>query len=327
MTKHKQIFKSPGKTSKYITIVLSGLVIVSVLVIKLVSGMDMVQKMHLGVTLVIPVFLMNRLLTRRFGYSITAVCVLLAVFFSGLVDKHVPVYVLIILVQVIVLLLITYLAQEDRRKYEKIKQYSLSLPDPTVQEEHFKMEVVDALLKAIDAKDSYTYNHSKRVASYCRKLALISGLDTDKADKIYLAGMLHDIGKIGMKDSILNKSERLSDMEYIEAKEHVVTGAKIAENMDILKEIVPIILHHHERYDGNGYPEHLKGEDIPVGSRIIAICDSFDAMTSDREYRKGMSAEQAATKLMECIGTQYDPHLCLLFVESIRNNAITVISI
>lgn len=191
-----------------------------------------------------------------------------------------------------------------------------------IRELSYMDDVSKALLKSVDAKDSYTYKHSQRVAYYSKLLAKSAGISPEETDRIFIAAELHDIGKIGMRDSILNKPEKLSDSEYVTAKDHVIVGARIVSNLEYMKDIVPAIKYHHERYDGQGYPEGLKGEEIPLGARIIAICDSFDAMTSDREYHKGIEVDVAVGFLMNNIGTQYDPDLCILFADllSVRSN-------
>jgi putative nucleotidyltransferase with HDIG domain len=186
----------------------------------------------------------------------------------------------------------------------------------------YKKELTEALLKTIDAKDSYTYRHSKRVGYYAKLLAQTHALSPEEAEYIYIAGVLHDIGKIGMPESILNKHERLTEDEYIQVKDHPIIGARIAGNLSGMEPVAPIIFYHHERYDGTGYPERRSKEDIPVGSRIISIVDSFDAMTSDREYRQGMPIEKALQGLLENMGTQYDPQLCITFVDLIRNQGM-----
>ena len=135
----------------------------------------------------------------------------------------------------VVIIVLTIVIQTDRKRFEDVREFTLSIPVSEEIEDHYKMEVVDALLRAVDAKDSYTYAHSRRVAFYSRKLAINCGISGEEAEKIYLAGMLHDIGKIGMKDNILNKTDKLDDMEYIEAKEHVVVGAAIATNLEYLQ--------------------------------------------------------------------------------------------
>ncbi len=304
------------------SVIISVILIAVVIIIRTAADLETAQKIHLGIILVVPVYLINRCASETYGFFTVLIAAITAFLFSGIAEKPLFVYFFMLFVMISVFVMIALIVQKDRRKFEKIKEITLGSPDTEEIKEHYNLEVVDALLRAVDAKDSYTYKHSKRVAYYCRKLAISSGLPADEADKVYLAAMLHDVGKIGMKDSILNKSERLSDMEFIEAKEHVFTGARIATNLEFLKDIVPMMLHHHERYDGKGYPEQLKGEDIPIGARIISICDSFDAMTSDREYRKGMSIEDAAKRLLEAIGTQYDPQLCLTFVDLIRSRSV-----
>ncbi len=185
-------------------------------------------------------------------------------------------------------------------------------------------ELLEVLVKVIDAKDSYTYQHSKRVAYYARCLALSSGFPEEAAERVYIAGMLHDVGKIGMNENILNKRSALTEAEKAEASRHPIVGARIAENLNCFKDVIPAIYYHHEVYNGSGYPEGLKGEKIPVAARILSIADAFDAMTSSRSYRVGMPVEEAVKRLVENIGNQFDPHLVVRFIDLIKNKGIFV---
>ena len=174
---------------------------------------------------------------------------------------------------------------------------------------------IKAIVEALDAKDSFTLGRSRRVTFYSLKIAKKLGLSSYLIGELELAGLLHDIGMIGVSDEILYKTDKLSPEEYEEIKMHVNHGVKILEDIDQLKEVVDIIKHHHEHYDGSGYPSQLKGEDIPLLSRIIAITDAYDSMVSSRAYRKSLSTEEAIKVLKEMSGKQFDPKLTQIFIE------------
>ena len=173
---------------------------------------------------------------------------------------------------------------------------------------------VKAIIEALDAKDSFTLGRSRRVAFYALKIANKMSLTPGEISKIELAGLLHDIGMIGVAEEILNKTQKLSDEEYEKIKMHVQYSVKILEDIKQLYEIVEIIKYHHEYYNGEGYPFGLKGEEIPVGSRIIAIADAFDSMVSNRAYRTGLTPDEAVQILRENSGKQFDPALVEIFV-------------
>lgn len=167
--------------------------------------------------------------------------------------------------------------------------------------------VVRALTSAIDAKDPYTCGHSDRVARVAVRLAERLGCDTKTLDTLYLAGMLHDIGKIGIDDSVLRKAGRLSKTEYEHIKLHVTIGHRILSGLPTLEDVLPVVLHHHESWEGNGYPRQLKADAIPLQARIVAVADAFDAMTSDRPYRRGLPDEKVDQVLRRGAGRQWDP--------------------
>jgi putative nucleotidyltransferase with HDIG domain len=173
---------------------------------------------------------------------------------------------------------------------------------------------VQALADAVDAKDPYTHGHSRRVALYA--VAIGKQLDLSPAElaDLELASLLHDVGKIGTSEAVLNKPGKLSPREYEHMKQHVVEGAEIVGHVEAMRKLVPIILHHHERYDGHGYPRGLAGEEIPLGARILAVADAFDAMTSSRPYRPAMSIEQAVEEIKANRGTQFDPSVVDAFL-------------
>ncbi len=173
---------------------------------------------------------------------------------------------------------------------------------------------VRALAEAVDAKDKYTHGHSQRVAEYAKSLAQASGLDSGFVELVFVAGTLHDVGKIGVPDDVLKKTSRLTDEEFAQVKLHPELGERIVMHIPELRDTLPGIRNHHERYDGKGYPDGLAGEHIPLIARILSVADAFDAMTSDRSYRQNMSFDTALDQLREGAGTQFDPVLAKTFV-------------
>ncbi len=178
-----------------------------------------------------------------------------------------------------------------------------------------------ALSLAIEKRDIYTGGHTKRVVEYSMMMAEKIDCTTEEKDKLKMAAILHDIGKISVPDSILNKKERLTDEELKIMKAHPIEGANIIKSMndDSLKEVVDGIAYHHEKYDGSGYPYGLKGEGIPKVARIISIADSYDAMTTDRPYRKALSKEKTLNEILLNKGKQFDPEMSEIFVNIMQN--------
>lgn len=168
-------------------------------------------------------------------------------------------------------------------------------------------EIVECIASALDAKDPYTAGHSRRVSDMALVVCRIMGLKEYDTEKIHIAGHLHDIGKIGVPDAVLNKEGKLTDEEFSYIRKHPQIGAEILNKSHRLREISNIVLMHHERYDGKGYPTGAKGAEIPVGARILAICDSIDAMTSNRCYRKALSFEICFAEIEKNLGKMYDP--------------------
>ncbi|MBQ8086611.1 MAG: HD domain-containing protein [Lachnospiraceae bacterium] len=169
------------------------------------------------------------------------------------------------------------------------------------------VQVVEALAAAIDAKDHYTNGHSDRVAEYAKEIGRRYGYSEKKQEEIYMMGLLHDVGKIGIPDSVINKPAKLTDEEYEIIKQHPVTGANILSKAKELARMAIGAHWHHERYDGKGYPDGLAGNDIPEEARIIAVADSYDAMTSHRSYRDVLSQEIVRKEIERGKGTQFDP--------------------
>ncbi|MGO0063575.1 HD-GYP domain-containing protein [Brevibacillus fluminis] len=175
-----------------------------------------------------------------------------------------------------------------------------------------------ALAHSVDARDPYTHGHSHRVASFGREIAKELHASQRFVDDVYFGGILHDIGKIGIEDYILKKEGKLTDEEYERIKEHPVIGYQILKQSGVFEELLPAIRSHHERIDGKGYPDGLKGEQIPLIARILAVADAFDAMVSDRPYRKGMPVDEALNRIDAGAGTQFDVELARVFVQYIK---------
>lgn len=170
-------------------------------------------------------------------------------------------------------------------------------------------DIIEALAAALDAKDVYTAGHSTRVGNIAYDLSQKLNLDNASLQMIHIAGHLHDIGKIGVPDNVLNKTGKLNTYEWEQMKMHSDIGYNILKKTNSLKEISYIVLHHHERWDGNGYPYGLSKEEIPLGSRIIAICDSIDAMRSKRPYKQPCSNIECYNEILKNKGFMYDPKI------------------
>jgi hypothetical protein len=181
------------------------------------------------------------------------------------------------------------------------------------QQRELMKGVVRALTSAIDAKDPYTCGHSDRVARIAVRLAQAMGYDAKQLDTIYLSGLLHDVGKIGIDDQVLRKPGRLTEAEYDHIKNHTKIGHRILSDIKLLGDVLPAVLHHHEQWNGGGYPDGLAGEEIPLLARIVAVADSFDAMHSDRPYRPGMPDDKLDAIMAEGAGRQWDPKVIETF--------------
>ena len=176
------------------------------------------------------------------------------------------------------------------------------------------LDSVKVLVEAIDAKDPYTRGHSDRVTRMSLKIAFQFGFAEDRLESLEYGALLHDIGKIGIKDEVLQKPSALSSKEYQYIQEHPLIGVKIVEGLDFFKDKIPVIHHHHEHFDGSGYPDGLVGEAIPLEARIIAVPDAYDAMTSARPHRGMMPLQDVLMELEKCKGTQFDPGVLEIFL-------------
>lgn len=185
------------------------------------------------------------------------------------------------------------------------------------EKEQILVNVVRSLVSALDAKDEYTCGHSERVALFGRLLAEQVGYDEKACERLYMTGLLHDVGKIGVRDSVLKKDGALTEEEFAEIKRHPDEGWAILQDLEQLRYVLPGVLYHHERFDGAGYPDGLVGEAIPLDGRILAVVDAYDAMTSDRPYRPGMPAERAQQILRDGAGTQWDAGLIDAFFQAL----------
>lgn len=200
------------------------------------------------------------------------------------------------------------LQKEVEKKTQTLNRRSQQLNRLTIQ-------VMKTLASTIDAKDKYTNGHSVRVAEYSKMIAVKMGMTHQEQEDIYYIGLLHDIGKIGIPDEIINKTSRLTDEEYDIIKTHPSIGFEILEKMSEIPEIAIGARWHHERYDGKGYPDGLKGEDIPFVARIIGVADSYDAMSSKRSYRGILPQEHIRGELERCMGLQFDPEVAKIMIQ------------
>ncbi len=194
----------------------------------------------------------------------------------------------------------TNLAHEVEEKTQEVTAQHKRL-------DRISMQIVTALSGAIDAKDTYTNGHSTRVADYSRMIAKRAGFSKEEQRDIYMMGLLHDVGKIGVPDAIINKTAKLTDEEFAVIKTHPVMGEKILKNITEFPKLMTGARWHHERYDGRGYPDGIAGEEIPVEARIIAVADSYDAMSSRRSYRDVLPQAQVRAEVEKGRGTQFDP--------------------
>ena len=203
---------------------------------------------------------------------------------------------------------------------QEIKKINEELEESNEKLEEAYMSTIETLRYTVEAKDPYTRGHSDRVSAY----SVLIGKHLELSDKdlhtLELGGLFHDVGKIGIPDSILRKDSKLTDDEYSEIKNHPAIGEHILSSATIFKDIIPIVKHHHEKYDGTGYPGKLKGDNIPYLARIAAVADTFDAMTSKRSYRDSLPIETVISEFERCKGTQFDPKIAEVFLDILKNH-------
>ena len=201
-----------------------------------------------------------------------------------------------------------------------IKTINEQLHDKNEELERAYLDTIGILRQTVEAKDPYTRGHSDRVSEYSVLIGKKLGLDEKTLHILKIGGLFHDIGKIGIPDSILLKESKLSDEEYSQIKNHPMIGVHMLGDAAIFTDILPIVKHHHERYDGRGYPSQLVGEDIPYVARIAAVADTFDAMTSKRSYRDSLPIDVVRAEIERCSGTQFDPNISKVFLDIMDND-------
>jgi len=185
-------------------------------------------------------------------------------------------------------------------------------------------DVIDAFTTALDAKNSYTWGHSTRVAEYSLLIAEYMGLSIIEQQRIHIGAHLHDIGKLSIPDAILNKPGKLTQDEFAIIRQHPTIGNNMISKVKCLASIADIVHHHHERFDGKGYPDGLWGEEISLGARIVAVADSFDAMTTQRTYRLAFNTYQALEEIEICRGSQFDPDVVDVFMFLMTENKLKI---
>ncbi len=185
---------------------------------------------------------------------------------------------------------------------------------------------VESLAAAVDAKDPFTHNHSWQVSAYCRKIAEALDLSASEIEIVELAGLLHDVGKIGIPDRVLQKPDELAPDEWAMMQRHPDLGARILGDNSALAAVVPYVRHHHERYDGHGYPDQLSGNDVPLGAAIVGLADAFDTMTSDRPYRQAHTIEQALQEVARCSGSHFHPKVAAAFLRVVKSGEIAAVT-
>lgn len=209
----------------------------------------------------------------------------------------------------------------------EIKRMNEELSQTYEKLEKAYLDSIQTLRYTVEAKDPYTRGHSDRVSEFSVLIGEKLNMSEEDLKTLRVGGLFHDIGKIGIPDSILLKESKLTDDEYSQIKNHPSIGAHILCNAEVFKDIIPIVKHHHERYDGNGYPGKLKGEEIPFMARIAAVADTFDAMTSKRTYRNALDIEVVKSEIERCSGTQFDPQIAKVFLDILNNDYDKILEI
>jgi putative nucleotidyltransferase with HDIG domain len=225
------------------------------------------------------------------------------------------------------LLLLIESAIKSIEQMKLINQINSELKESKEELEKAYLESIQTLRYTVEAKDKYTRGHSDRVSAYSVLIGKHMGLPESDLKILEIGGLFHDIGKIGVPDSILLKEDKLSDDEYNEIKNHPSIGKHILSNATIFQEIIPIVYHHHEKYNGTGYPGKIAGEEIPIFARIAAIADTFDAMTSKRSYRNALPLEVVREEIEKYSGTQFDPEIAKVFIDILDNHYDEILEI
>ena len=214
----------------------------------------------------------------------------------------------------------------NRRLEEKVAERTEEVETAHLRLEETYIDTVEALMEAVTAKDPYLLNHSRNVAAYAKAIAEELGFPKQRIHRLTHGCELHDLGKIAIPDSILLKPGPLTPEEYAIMKQHPTWGARILQPLSLMRDITEMVHQEHERWDGKGYPNGLQGEQILLEARIIAVADSFDAMTSNRIYRRRLSLESACEELANCAGTQFDPRIVAVCLRAIREGKLTIAS-
>ncbi len=247
-------------------------------------------------------------------FMVMSIIQIITIIFFEISNSELPMLIGLLLLLVFVII----------QQVADLKKISKSLQDEidrqTAEKEQMLMHIVQTLAGTIDAKDTYTNGHSSRVAEYSREIAKRYGYSETEQNDIYMIGLLHDIGKIGVPDAVINKPDKLTDEEYKLIKQHPVMGAKILDNIKEKSELAMGARWHHERYDGKGYPDGISGEHIPEKARIIAVADSYDAMTSYRSYRDPMPQKVVSEEIRKGSGTQFDPRFAEIMLQMISED-------
>lgn len=225
------------------------------------------------------------------------------------------------------LLLLIESALKSIEQMNIIKKINNELKESQENLEKAYLESIQTLRYTVEAKDRYTRGHSDRVSEFSVLIGKHMGLSEKDLKTLKIGGLFHDIGKIGIPDSILLKEGKLDDNEYSEIKNHPSIGKHILSNASIFADIIPIVYHHHEKYNGTGYPEQLAGEQIPFLARITAVADTFDAMTSKRSYRNAIPIEYVRAEIEKCSGTQFDPEIAKVFLDILDNHYDEILEI
>jgi len=211
-------------------------------------------------------------------------------------------------------------SQELKQKSKQIRNYARQMGRAYKTLEKAYLEMIHALVISVEARDSYTRGHSERVTQYSKEMVNKMGWKVEELKNLELACRIHDVGKIGVSDRILLKDSKLTIAEWAEMKMHPVKGAEMLNFSEYFKPIIPIVRHHHERWDGKGYPDGLKGEEIPLGARILAVADTFDAMSSARPYREAVDQKKIIKELKENASTQFDPQIVKIWLEILEEH-------